>query len=182
MTVETTTAGALPDLVRERPPGPGGCRLVTVDGWSGSGKSVLAERLGLALGAPVLSIEELYPGWDGLAAAIPLAREWIAEPLFHGRPARWWPWLWERDERSPDPRIQPCVPVVLLEGCGSGASALRPLTSTAIRVDCPPEERERRLHARPDWPGYAPHRARFLAQERRYFATAPEPDLVVRTR
>ncbi|MFC5948682.1 hypothetical protein ACFQH9_10395 [Pseudonocardia lutea] len=72
------------------------------------------------------------------------------------------------------------MPVVLLEGCGSGAAALRPFTSTAIRVDCPPAERERRLRARADWPGYAPHRARFLAQERRYFATAPEPDLVVR--
>ncbi|WP_433505717.1 hypothetical protein ACQP04_04010 [Pseudonocardia halophobica] len=181
MTVVTVTAGALPDLVRESPPGPGGCRLVTVDGWSGSGKSALADRLGLALDAPVLSIEELYPGWDGLAAAIPLAREWIAEPLFRGRAAFWWPWIWERDERSPVPRTQPCVPVVVLEGCGSGAAALRPFTSTAIRVDCPPGERERRLHARPDWPGYAPHRARFLAQEHRYFPTAPEPDVVVRT-
>lgn len=176
-----TTADTLADLVRDRAPGPGGCRLVTVDGWSGSGKSVLAQHLGRALDAPVLSIEELYAGWDGLAAGIALAREWIAEPLFHGRPARWWPWLWDRDERSSHARTQPCVPVTILEGCGAGAAALRPFTSTAIRVDCPAAERERRLRARADWPGYAPHRARFLAQENRYFAAAPGPDLVVRT-
>jgi hypothetical protein len=164
-------------LVRSRPPGPGGCRLVTVDGHSGSGKSVLAARLAAELTAPVLSMEELYPGWSGLAAAVPLARDWIAAPLFGGEPARWWRWDWVNDRREPEPRIQPCAPVVLLEGCGSGAEPLRPFTSTAIWVECSEEERRRRLRARADWPGYAPHHEHWRAQEEALYRTYPPPDV-----
>ncbi|GAA1840702.1 AAA family ATPase [Pseudonocardia ailaonensis] len=170
--------------VLERAPGPGGCRLVAVDGFSGSGKSALAGELGRALDAPVISVEELYPGWSGLTASIPLALEWIGAPLFRGEPARWWPWDWPREERSPHPRTQAVVPVVVLEGCGSGAAALRPVISTLIWADCPPGERERRLRARPDWPGYAPHRAAFAHDEAAHFAvdrTAEHADLVVDT-
>ncbi|WP_181780460.1 (d)CMP kinase [Pseudonocardia pini] len=167
------------DIVRARPAGPGGCRLVTVDGWSGSGKSTVAERLGAELGAPVLSMEELYAGWTGLAAAVPLAVEWIAGPLHRGAPARWWPWDWARSVRAATPRTQPVVPVVVLEGCGAGAEPLRPFTSTAIWVECPEPERERRLRRRPDWPGYAPHRAGWRAQEQLLYAAHPTPDVVV---
>jgi len=166
------------DLVRARPAGPGGCRLVTIDGRSGSGKSTLAERLAAELGAPVLSMEELYPGWSGLAAAVPLARDWIAEPLFGGAPARWWPWDWEHGVRGA-PRTQAVVPVVLLEGCGSGAAELRPFTSTAIWIDCPAAERIRRLRARDDWPTYAPHHAEWQDQEQSLYGPYPPPDLTL---
>ncbi|GAA4536102.1 hypothetical protein [Pseudonocardia xishanensis] len=168
----------LAESVRARPPGPGGCRLVTIDGRSGSGKSTLADRLGAELGAPVLSMEELYPGWSGLAAAVPVARDWIAAPLFRGEPARWWPWDWAHHRRGA-PRSQPLAPIVILEGCGSGAAELRPFTSTAVWVDCPAPERARRLRARDDWPTYAPHRESWRAQEDSLYASHPAPDLVL---
>jgi uridine kinase len=161
--------------------GGAGTRLVTVDGFSGSGKSALADAVGLALVAPVLSMEELYPGWDGLAAAVPLAVEWIAAPLAAGRPARWWPWDWTRGARAGPRELAP-VPLVLLEGCGSGARALRPFTDTSIWVHTPAEQRERRLRARRDWAGYAPHRARWAAREAAWHTAEQTPeraDLVV---
>jgi hypothetical protein len=159
-------------------------RLVTIDGYSGSGKTRLATALGTALVAPVLTMEELYPGWDGLAAAVPLAVEWIAAPLAAGRPARWQPWDWTRATRA-GWRELASAPLVLLEGCGAGAGALRPYTDTAIWVDAPAELRERRLRGRPDWPGYAPFRERWAAQEAAWHAaedTAGRADLVVDNR
>jgi hypothetical protein len=155
-------------------PGP----LVTVDGYSGAGKTSFAAELGTALDAPVLSMEELYAGWDGLAAAVPLAVEWIAAPLAAGRPARWRPWDWLRNVRSEAWREQAPAPFVVLEGCGAGAAALRPFTGTAIWLDCPPDERDRRLRAREDWAGYAPYREIWAAQEQGLLTSA-EADLVL---
>ncbi|MFC5995607.1 hypothetical protein ACFQE5_15435 [Pseudonocardia hispaniensis] len=156
-------------------------RLVTVDGFSGAGKTELATHLGVALDAPVLTLEELYPGWDGLADAVPLAVEWIAEPLAAGRPARWRVWDWERGVRGAWHELA-AVPLVVLEGCGAGARALRPFTRVAIWVDAPPEQRERRLRARADWPGYAPFRTRWAAQEEAFHArerTRERADVIV---
>ncbi|GEL20774.1 uridine kinase family protein [Pseudonocardia asaccharolytica] len=156
-------------------------RLVTIDGFSGAGKTELATRLGAELDAPVLTLEELYPGWDGLAAAVPLAVEWIAEPLAAGRPARWQVWDWERGARGAWRELAP-APLVVLEGCGAGARALRPFTAVAIWVDAPPAQRERRLRARADWTGYAPFRARWADQEASFQAregTRERADIVV---
>ncbi|NMI01571.1 hypothetical protein [Pseudonocardia acidicola] len=159
----------------------GGARLVTIDGYSGSGKTDLAGRLADAIGAPVITLEDLYPGWAGLADAVPLAVEWIAAPLAAGRPARWRRWDWVRCARGEWVSLAPAA-VVLLEGCGAGAAALRPYTSTAIWVDVPVEQRERRLRARADWPGYAPHRQQWAAQENAFYRadrTRERADLVV---
>jgi hypothetical protein len=156
-------------LVRERPP-TGALRLVTVDGYSGAGKSRLTGRLARELGrAPTVHLDFFYPGWDGLADAVALAVEWVAAPLAAGRPARWRRFDWDAG-RFAEWRRTPWAPVVVLEGCGAGAAALRPFTSTAVWVDTPAELREQRLRARGDWSRYAPHRARWAAQEEALFA------------
>jgi hypothetical protein len=162
-------AAELVTLIRERPE-VGAVRLVTVDGYSGSGKSRLTGRLSTALGrAPAVHLDFFYPGWDGLAAGVDLAVEWVAAPLTAGRPARWRRFDWESG-RFAEWRETPWAPVVVLEGCGAGSAALRPYTSTAIWVDTPAALREQRLHARVDWPRYAPHRIRWAAQEEALFA------------
>ena len=42
--------------------------IVLIDGRSGAGKSTLAAALAARLGTPLLALDSLYPGWDGLAA------------------------------------------------------------------------------------------------------------------
>jgi hypothetical protein len=156
-------------LVGERP-AVGEVRLVTVDGYSGSGKSRLTGWLARALGrVPTVHLDFFYPGWDGLADGVALAVDWVAAPLTAGRPARWRRFDWAAG-RFAEWRETPWAPVVVLEGCGAGAAALRSFTSTAVWVDTPAELREQRLRARADWPGYAPHRARWAAQEDALFA------------
>ena len=163
------TVPDLAALIRARPP-VGDVRLVTVDGCSGAGKSRLTNRLARALGrAPSVHLDFFYPGWDGLAEAVGLAVDWVAVPLTTGRPARWRRYDWDAG-RFAEWRETPWAPVVLLEGCGAGSAALRPFTSTSIWVDTPAPVRERRLRARRDWPRYAPHRARWAAQEEAHFA------------
>jgi uridine kinase len=144
--------------------------LVTIDGYSGSGKTRLARRLARTLDrAPVVHLDHFYAGWDGLTAGVELAVEWVAQPLVAGRPARWRRYDWTAD-RFADWRETPCAPVVLLEGCGAGSAVLRPYSSTAVWVDTPTDLRDKRLRARIDWPAYAPHRARWQAQEEALFA------------
>jgi hypothetical protein len=156
-------------LVRQRPP-VGAVRLVTVDGYSGAGKSRLTNRLAQELGrVPTIHLDFFYPGWDGLAAGIALAVEWVAAPLVVGHPARWRRFDWDAG-RFAEWQETPWAPVVLLEGCGAGAAALRPFTATAIWVDTPAHLREQRLRARRDWPCYAPHRAGWADQEEAFFA------------
>lgn len=156
-------------LVHERPE-IGTVRLVTVDGYSGAGKSRLTGRLASALGrVPTVHLDYFYPGWDGLAAAVDLAVQWVAEPLVAGRPARWRRFDWAAGAFA-EWRETPWAPVVVMEGCGAGAAALRPYTSTAVWVDTPAVLREHRLHGRIDWPRYAPHRERWAAQEEAFYA------------
>jgi uridine kinase len=160
---------ALVTLVGARPP-VGEIRLVTVDGFSGAGKSRLTDRLARALGrVPSVHLDFFYPGWDGLTDAVGLAVEWVAAPLVAGQPARWRRFDWESG-RFAEWRETRWAPVVVLEGCGAGSAALRPYTSTAVWVETPAEVRERRLRARGDWATYAPHRAAWAAQEAAHFA------------
>ncbi len=82
--------------------GPARCgdtRLVCVDGPSGSGKSTLGHRLAGALGdPPLVHMDDLFPGWDGLAEAVPLLSEQIVGPLVAGAAARYRRYDWDRGE------------------------------------------------------------------------------------
>ena len=66
-----------------------GVRLVALDGRSGSGKTWLAGQLAAPIGAPVIHLEDLYPGWDGLAGTAQVLSDWVTGPLGRGQQARW---------------------------------------------------------------------------------------------
>ncbi|WP_397222166.1 uridine kinase family protein [Nocardiopsis lambiniae] len=159
--------------------GRGRARVVVVEGRSGSGKSTVAGRLRAELearGVPaaVLSMEDLYPGWHGLARAPELLVSWVLEPLRDGRPASWHRYDWERGEftaaRVPVPSEVADGGVLVVEGCGSGARIARPYLDLSVWVAAPDAVRARRLDARGDAAVYAPYRRVWAEQEAVFYA------------
>ena len=75
-------------LLRAAPPRAGRTRVLAIDGRSGAGKTYLAAGLARELGAPVVPLEDLYGGWDGLERGIDLLVTEVLEPLAAGRAAR----------------------------------------------------------------------------------------------
>ncbi|WP_328304042.1 hypothetical protein [Actinomycetospora sp. NBC_00405] len=153
-------------MLASLPPSAGDTILVGVDGFSGAGKTALSEALGRREGVQVVSIEEFYPGWDGLAQGPPRAADGLVEPLRNRRTPRWRSWDWEHDREGPERERPLPGPVVILEGCGAGARVLRAHQALTVWVDVAPHERERRLREREDWPAYAPHREAWQHRER----------------
>lgn len=154
-------------------------RVVALEGRSGSGKSTVAERLRRELaehGEPVavLSMEDLYPGWEGLARAPELLRAWVLSPLFEGRPVAWRRYDWGRnrfEERWRGlPEALSAGGTLLVEGCGSGADAVRDLVDVLLWVEAPTRVRSARLDGREDHDAYAPFRQVWARQEEELYA------------
>lgn len=164
-------------------PARAGATLVAVDGPSGSGKTTLAGRLAAALGddaagddaagdprgtVPVVHVEDLYPGWDGLDAVVPRLVDGVLAPLAAGRAGRYRRWDWGADTDG-GPVDVPAVPLLVVEGAGAAARAAAPYLALVVWLDGPPAWRRRRALAR-DGATYAPHWQRWAAQERAHFA------------
>lgn len=141
-----------------------GARLVGLDGRSGSGKTWLADRLAAPIGAPVIHLEDLYPGWDGLAATAQVLADWVTGPLGQGRPARWRRFDWDAMRYAEWHTTGP-ADVIILEGCGSIRAGLAAAYAARIWVEAPPAARRQRLRARPDWPAYQPHAGQWAEAE-----------------
>ena len=166
---------AVAELVRRSDPAVGATRVVAVDGRSGSGKSTVACSLAAALPAPVINLDDLYPGWDGLADVTRRVRDWVIEPLRAGRDPRWRRYDWDRG-RYGGWVTTPRAEYLVVEGCGAGGRLIAPALSLLVWVDVPQEQRARRLAGRPDWSSYAPHAARWSAQETALLAREGTPD------
>ena len=161
--------GTLAERVRAAPPRCGATRLVCIDGPSGSGKTTLATRLATALGdQPVLHMDDIYPGWDGLAAAVPLLHEQVVRPLAAGRPARYRRFDWHRGEFAESHDLG-MADLLVIEGAGCGAQVIADRAVLLVWVDAPRDERFRRGIAR-DGETYRPHWERWARQEAAHFA------------
>jgi uridine kinase len=134
---------SLDDLVAQvhgRPARAGSTRVVAIDGPAGSGKSTLAASLATKLDAPVVHMDDLYPGWDGLAAAAPLLHEWVIEPLAQARPVRFQRYDWSLDTYG-DWLHVPRSDVLVVEGCGCGSRIIAPHLTMLLWVEAPREVR-----------------------------------------
>ncbi len=107
-------------LVRSAQPRCGATKVIAIDGRSGTGKTTYAGLLAAALGAPVLHLDDVYPGWDGLAAAVTTVERDVLAPLAAGGPAAYETWNWT-DERPGPSVVVPATEVLVLEGVGAAA-------------------------------------------------------------
>jgi hypothetical protein len=153
-----STSAGLAERLRAAPARLGSTRLVCVDGPAGSGKTTFAGRLAAAVGpdAVVVHLEDLYAGWTITGAVARLAAG-VLRPVAEGRTGAFHPYDWARSCFSPVATPVPPAPVLIVEGCGSGARALVPWTSLLVWVEAPASVRIARGLARdgaalePEW-------------------------------
>lgn len=149
--------------VRRRP------LVVAVDGPSGAGKTSLASQLADVLDdAAVVHLDDFYPGWDGLEAAVPRLIAWVLMPVSLGRPARWRRYDWVAGRYAEWHEVPPCG-VLLVDGVGSGARACAAYLDALLWVETAEPERYRRAMAR-DGVGYRPYWRRWAAAEQTHHA------------
>src|ERR1700749_4751240 len=74
-------------LALSRAPAAGRTRVVAVDGRAGSGETSLAAGVRGPLSAPVVALEYLYGGWDGLERGVDVLVSEVLGPLAAGRTA-----------------------------------------------------------------------------------------------
>ena len=111
------------------------------------GQDSLAGRLAERLDAPMVQLEQLYPGWDGLQAGVDLLVEAVLVPLSAGLVAQVprYDWLVERFV-EPWPLEPP--ELLIVEGVGAGARAAATFASVVVWLELAAEVREERALAR----------------------------------
>jgi uridine kinase len=149
--------------VLEAPARAGRTRVLAIDGRSGSGKSTLAVALAARLGAPVVDLELIYPGWDGLEAGIELLVRDVLAPFAEGQPAAVPRYDWQHARFGEPWTLEP-PPLVIVEGVGAGARAAAAYASLLVWVELADELRKERALAR-DGEQFRPHWQRWAAQE-----------------
>ncbi|WP_199701021.1 uridine kinase family protein [Jiangella rhizosphaerae] len=160
---------ALAGRIRGLAPRAGSTTVVAVDGPAGSGKTTLAARLASRLDdAPVVHMDDLYPGWDGLARAAAAVAAEVLEPLAAGRPARYRRWDWHADRWAGWVDVPP-APVLVVEGCGSGSTPGAPYLALLLWVEAPHDVRMARGFER-DGDAFRPYWERWARQEAALFA------------
>jgi gluconate kinase len=137
--------------------------VVLIDGRSGAGKTTLAQELAPMLGAQLVSLDDLYPGWGGLEAGSTVVAETVLRDVDPG----WRRWDWASERPAEWHPVDSSAPIVI-EGCGALSRANRALATFGIWVDVPAAERRRRALERE--PGFAPHWGEWATQERAFAA------------
>lgn len=155
---------AYTDLARrilDRPARLGRTRLVAIDGPSGAGKTVFAERLAEAFTAigragasnaagraepfaaagldrpPIVHTDDLLDGWADQFTFWHRLDEWVLAPLRAGRIGRYRSYDWDRRRFGTDWTPVPPAPVVLLEGFTAARAIIRPELTFAVFVTAP---------------------------------------------
>ncbi|MGH8823997.1 MAG: hypothetical protein ACRDVN_05915 [Jiangellaceae bacterium] len=159
---------ALVRALRRAPPRAGQTRVLAVDGRAGSGKSTLAGRVAALLDATVVHMDDLYPGWEGLAEAAPLLQRWVLAPIARGEPGRYPRYDWERDAYGDWVEVAP-PDTLVVEGCACGSRIAAPYLSSLLWVEAPRAIRLDRGTER-DGQAFRPHWERWARQEDALFA------------
>ena len=133
--------------------------IILIDGKAASGKSTFALELAdkyfrlEKLAARVISLDHLYPGWEGLAeGSIYLLRQ-VLVPLSRGETASWQIWNWNTGERGgQDPmnghREFSGGSALIVEGCGSISRLTTDLADLTVWIEADDDKRRQRFNQR----------------------------------
>lgn len=148
--------------------------LIGIDGRSGAGKTSLAGQLAAVLSVTrdvvVFHLEDLYPGWEGLAQGIEIYNESILPPLREGRDAYWNAWDWLAGSLG-GPRLTRTAEIVVLEGVGACNATARLALDVSVWVELPESQRRDRALRRDT--GFEPFWEIWAAQEVDYIRRDP---------
>jgi anthranilate synthase component 1/para-aminobenzoate synthetase len=146
--------------------------IIAIDGRSGAGKTTLAVELAARLRAhhkvSLFHLEDIYPGWNGLAAGVERYVSTVLTPLSRGEAATWTSWDWEHHYDG-DPRVTLPAEIVIVEGVGAAAVQARPLLSAVIWAESPDDVRRTRALDR-DGDTYEPYWDQWAAQEEEWLS------------
>jgi len=131
----TSNAESVLQLGRTREPTLGRGRLICIDGPAGSGKTTLAEEIAELSGAPVLHMDDMFEGWDGLPG-ITDQLETLLRPLAAGRSGGYRRWDWPGNAWAETVLVPP-APLLVLEGVGSGSADVADLITVLAWVEVP---------------------------------------------
>jgi uridine kinase len=167
-------------------------RLLCIDGPAGSGKTTLAGEVAAEamaeMSVAVVHLDDVYPGWDGLAEGVRRASAELLEPLAAGRPGHYRRYDWVAGTEGEWCTVDP-VDLLVLEGVGAGAAG-RDRASVLVWVEAPADlrlarglERDLALPGQPsDREELRRHWRRWMADEEALHAqdgTRERADLVV---
>lgn len=152
--------------------------IIAIDGRSGAGKTTLAIELAARLRehhkVSLFHLEDVYPGWNGLAAGIERYVTTVLVPLSRGEAAEWVSWDWEKHYDGQTRTTLPAE-IVIVEGVGAAAASARPFLDTVIWAESSDDDRRTRALAR-DGSTYEPFWDQWAAQEDEWLATDPVQD------
>lgn len=133
--------------------------ILVIDGRSGSGKTELAALISEGRSVDVVHLDDVYPGWSGLAAASAQVPGIIQS-------RRWQRYDWAT--RSLAEWHELTHPDLIIEGCGALSRASRELCDLALWVEHPADAR--RLRALRREPDFAAHWDAWAQQEDEHIA------------
>lgn len=156
---------------RRATPRCGSVVVVGIDGPAGSGKTTLGRALSADLAAPLVQMDDLLEGWDGLFEISPTLARAVLEPLARGRAGTYRRYDWVHGTPAEWHEVG-LVPVLVVEGVGSTLEPAAGYVAVRVWVEAPLAVRLARGLARDGVPGaaYRDRWRRWQGQEDALFA------------
>ncbi len=149
--------------------------LVLIDGRSGSGKTSFATTLAQSKALRLLSLDDIYPGWDGLDAGHWRVYQQVIRPWLRGEVGLVSSWDWARGAPGSTIEVDPAVSLVI-EGCGALSTFTAPHATSRLWLEADSEVRKKRALTR-DGEIYRAHWTRWEIQEDRFYGLHRSPEL-----